>query len=80
MAHVIYHYRRLIYLGLILLFKKMKNIYITLLSFVMFAVTSCEDYTDVTPKGALVIETPEQFLELVSLPGRGYPITNFQYL
>ncbi|QSW87997.1 RagB/SusD family nutrient uptake outer membrane protein [Flavobacterium endoglycinae] len=58
----------------------MKNIYITLLSFVMFAVTSCEDYTDVTPKGALVIETPEQFLELVSLPGRGYPITNFQYL
>lgn len=46
----------------------------------MLTVTSCEDYTDVTPKGALVIETPEQFLELVSLPNRGYPINNFQYL
>ncbi|WJS96671.1 RagB/SusD family nutrient uptake outer membrane protein [Flavobacterium johnsoniae] len=58
----------------------MKHIYITLLSLMMLTVTSCEDYTDVTPKGALVIETPEQFLELVSLPNRGYPINNFQYL
>ncbi|KRD61362.1 carbohydrate-binding protein SusD [Flavobacterium sp. Root935] len=58
----------------------MKKIYITLLSLMMLTVTSCEDYTDITPKGALVIETPEQFLELVSLPNRGYPINNFQYL
>lgn len=46
----------------------------------MLTVSSCDDYTDITPKGALVIETPQQFLELVSLPGRGYPINNFQYL
>ncbi|MCI9846900.1 RagB/SusD family nutrient uptake outer membrane protein [Flavobacterium pectinovorum] len=58
----------------------MKQIYITLLSFMMFTVSSCEDYTEITPKGALVIETPQQFLEMVSLPNRGYPINNFQYL
>ena len=46
----------------------------------MLTASSCEDYTEITPKGALVIETPEQFLELVSLPNRGYPINNFQYL
>ncbi|MFD2940123.1 RagB/SusD family nutrient uptake outer membrane protein [Flavobacterium notoginsengisoli] len=58
----------------------MKKIYITLLSLMMLTVSSCEEYTEITPKGALVIETPEQFLDLVSLPGRGYPINNFQYL
>ncbi|KFF02665.1 RagB/SusD family nutrient uptake outer membrane protein [Flavobacterium reichenbachii] len=58
----------------------MKQIYITMLSLMMLTVTSCEEYTDVTPKGALVIETADQFHELVSLPGRGYPINNFQYL
>lgn len=46
----------------------------------MFSVTSCEDYTDITPKGSLVIETAAQFYEMVSLPNRGYPINNFQYL
>lgn len=46
----------------------------------MLTVTSCEEYTDVTPKGALVIETAAQFYEMVSLPNRGYPINNFQYL
>lgn len=46
----------------------------------MFSITACEDYTDITPKGSLVIETAEQFYEMVSLPNRGYPINNFQYL
>lgn len=46
----------------------------------MFSVTSCEEYTDITPKGSLVVETADQFHEMVSLPGRGYPINNFQYL
>ncbi len=46
----------------------------------MLTVTSCEDYTDVTPKGALVVDTAAQFYDLVSLPNRGYPINNFQYL
>lgn len=46
----------------------------------MITAASCEDYTDITPKGALVIETADQFHEMVSLPNRGYPINNFQYL
>ncbi|WP_281635233.1 RagB/SusD family nutrient uptake outer membrane protein [Flavobacterium marginilacus] len=58
----------------------MKHKYIIILSLMMLTITSCEDYTDVTPKGALVVETASQFYEMVSLPGRGYPINNFQYL
>lgn len=58
----------------------MKHIKIILLSLMILTVTSCEDYTDLTPKGALVIETADQFHEMVSLPNRGYPINNFQYL
>lgn len=46
----------------------------------MLTVTSCDEYTDLTPKGALVVETAAQFHEMVSLPNRGYPINNFQYL
>lgn len=49
-------------------------------SLLILSTTACEDYTDVTPKGSLVIETADQFLETVSLPNRGYPINNFQYL
>ncbi|MDI5887247.1 RagB/SusD family nutrient uptake outer membrane protein [Flavobacterium yafengii] len=58
----------------------MKHIHTILLSLIMLTVASCEDYTDVTPKGALVVETAAQFHEMVSLPNRGYPINNFQYL
>ncbi|GGF03961.1 RagB/SusD family nutrient uptake outer membrane protein [Flavobacterium limi] len=58
----------------------MKHLYITILSLIMLFVASCEEYTDLTPKGALVVETAGQFHEMVSLPGRGYPINNFQYL
>jgi len=58
----------------------MKHLHIIIVSLMMLTITSCEDYTDVTPKGALVVETASQFYEMVSLPGRGYPINNFQYL
>ncbi|MCI9845546.1 RagB/SusD family nutrient uptake outer membrane protein [Flavobacterium pectinovorum] len=58
----------------------MKHLFIIILPFLLLMATSCEDYTDVTPKGSLVIETADQFLETVSLPNRGYPINNFQYL
>ncbi len=47
---------------------------------ILFSIVSCEDYTNLTPKGALVIETADQFHEMVALPNRGYPINNFQYL
>ncbi|WP_281232442.1 RagB/SusD family nutrient uptake outer membrane protein [Flavobacterium gelatinilyticum] len=58
----------------------MKNIFTILLPLFLLTVSSCEEYTDITPKGALVIDQASQFHEMVSLPGRGYPINNFQYL
>ena len=51
-----------------------------MVSLLILSAAACEDYTDLTPKGSLVIETADQFLETVSLPNRGYPINNFQYL
>ena len=58
----------------------MKQIYKIMVSLLIVSAAACEDYTDLTPKGSLVIETADQFLETVSLPNRGYPINNFQYL
>lgn len=40
----------------------------------------CNKYLDITPTGQIVVETTEDFYNLVSYPGRGYPINNFQYL
>lgn len=58
----------------------MKHIYKLILPMLVLFVASCEDYTDITPKGALVIESATDFHKMVSLPNRGYPINNFQYL
>lgn len=41
---------------------------------------SCKKYTDITPKGALIINTAQELYELVALSNRGYPVNNFQYL
>ncbi|MBW8684795.1 RagB/SusD family nutrient uptake outer membrane protein [Chitinophaga rhizophila] len=48
--------------------------------FVIAALTSCNKYLDIVPKGQLVIESTEDFYKMVSLPNRGYPVGNFQYL
>jgi len=58
----------------------MKRINILLLSLLMLSITACEKYTEITPKGAFIVETADDFYKLVSLPNRGYPINNFQYL
>ena len=58
----------------------MKYIKTFLLSLFALSFAACEKYTDVTPKGSMIIENASQFHEMVSLPGRGYPINNFQYL
>ncbi|SFD34950.1 RagB/SusD family nutrient uptake outer membrane protein [Algibacter pectinivorans] len=58
----------------------MKPIYKFIFSILLLAISSCEDYTDITPKGALVIETASDFHKMVSLPNRAYPVNNFQYL
>ena len=62
------------------LYKMMKRIHILLISLVMLGITACEKYTDVTPKGAFVVETANDFYQLAAMPNRGYPINNFQYL
>jgi hypothetical protein len=43
-------------------------------------IAACKKYTDLTPKGLLLVENAKDFYDLVSLPNRAYPITNFQYL
>jgi len=58
----------------------MKN-YIKLLlcSFILIS-SSCEKYLDIKPKGSVIVESAQDFYNLVSFPNRGYPINNFQYL
>ncbi|RYF25243.1 MAG: RagB/SusD family nutrient uptake outer membrane protein [Flavobacteriales bacterium] len=58
----------------------MKRIHLIILSLVTLIFASCEKYTDLTPKGSMIVETAAQFHEMVSLPNRGYTINNFQYL
>lgn len=55
----------------------MKN-YIIL--FIACFLLSCNKYLDITPTGQIVVETTEDYYNMVSLPNRGYPINNFQYL
>ena len=56
-----------------------KNIFLGLL-FSVFILAGCKKYTDLTPKGSLVIETAQDYYNLVSFPNRAYVVTNFQYL
>lgn len=59
----------------------MKNYLKYLLSIlVILTASGCKKYTDLTPKGALVVETAQDYYELVSFPNRAYIISNFQYL
>ncbi|SDC10047.1 RagB/SusD family nutrient uptake outer membrane protein [Pedobacter soli] len=51
---------------------------IVLLSVLAFS--GCKKYTDLTPRGSLVVETAQDYYELVSFPNRAYIMTNFQYL
>jgi len=51
-----------------------------LIGVMLIFTASCNKYTDLTPTGSLLVESTKDFYELVSLPNRGYPINNFQYL
>ncbi len=42
--------------------------------------TSCDSFVDITPKGALTIETANEYLELVANPMRCYYPSSFAYL
>ncbi|MBC6110805.1 RagB/SusD family nutrient uptake outer membrane protein [Pedobacter fastidiosus] len=57
-----------------------KNIAFIALIATFFTLAGCKKYTDLTPKGSLVVETAQDYYELVSFPNRAYTITNFQYL
>jgi len=50
------------------------------LIFSLLMLAGCKKYTDLTPKGSLVIETAQDYYNLVSFPNRAYLISNFQYL
>lgn len=56
-----------------------KNIALIVLLSVL-AFSGCKKYTDLTPRGSLVVETAQDYYELVSFPNRAYIMTNFQYL
>ncbi|PRD52023.1 RagB/SusD family nutrient uptake outer membrane protein [Sphingobacterium gobiense] len=58
----------------------MKLIKTALLFFCIFSFTACDKYLDLVPTGAQLISTTQDYYELVSVPGRGYPVNNFQYL
>ncbi|XCF07437.1 RagB/SusD family nutrient uptake outer membrane protein [Tamlana crocina] len=58
----------------------MKHIFKFIFPILLIVISSCEDYTDITPKGALVINAASDFHKMVSLPNRAYPVNNFQYL
>lgn len=46
----------------------------------LLCLSSCDKYLDITPTGSQLVETTQDFYELVAWPNRGYPINNFQYL
>ena len=57
-----------------------KNIAIVASFLIAIAVSGCKKYTDLTPRGVQVVETAQDYYELVSFPNRAYLISNFQYL
>lgn len=58
----------------------MKKIIIPISTILVLAFGSCKKYTDLTPKGSLLVENAQDFYDLVSLPNRGYYDANFRYL
>lgn len=56
-----------------------KNILFTAI-LTLLLLGGCKKYTDLTPTGSLLVETANDYYELVSYPNRGYVINNFQYL
>ncbi|WP_316795690.1 RagB/SusD family nutrient uptake outer membrane protein [Pedobacter agri] len=57
-----------------------KNIAIIASFLIAIAISGCKKYTDLTPRGIQVVETAQDYYELVSFPNRAYLISNFQYL
>lgn len=60
--------------------KQMKNKILAFALVVMALLPSCEKYTDITPTGAVILNSTEDYYRLVSFPNRAYFNGNFQYL
>jgi tetratricopeptide (TPR) repeat protein len=58
---------------------KSKLIYL-IFSLLVLVNVSCKKYLDLTPKGQIVIENAADYYAMVSMPNRGYPVNNFQYI
>ncbi|WP_316800856.1 RagB/SusD family nutrient uptake outer membrane protein [Pedobacter frigidisoli] len=57
-----------------------KNIAIIASFLIVFSISGCKKFTDITPRGSQIVETAQDYYELVSYPNRAYLISNFQYL
>ena len=55
----------------------MKRIIITIIFSALFF-SACEKYTDLTPKGEKIINTAEEYYDLVVFPTKNYPPFNFR--
>lgn len=58
----------------------MKKLIIPVFGLLTLALPSCKKYLDLVPKGQVLVETADDFYQLVSYPNRAYVILNFQYL
>ncbi|QEK51890.1 RagB/SusD family nutrient uptake outer membrane protein [Pedobacter aquae] len=58
----------------------MKNKILAFALVVMALLPSCEKYTDITPTGAVILNSTQDYYRLVSFPNRAYVTLNFQYL
>ena len=57
----------------------MKRIITTIIFSALFF-SACEKYTDLTPKGEKIINTAEEYYDLVVFPTKNYPPFNFRTL
>ena len=46
----------------------MKKLFTILFSFVAFFFSSCDNYIDITPKGAITVDSAYTYYELVATP------------
>lgn len=58
----------------------MKTIILLASALIILTLSSCKKYLDITPKGSVLVESAQDFYDLVSYPNRAYVILNFQYL
>ena len=56
------------------------TIHCSLFTSVALTFTSCDDYIDITPKGAITVDSVSQYYELIVIPQRCYNVASFYML